>query len=146
MNSEVIGKLDKMVEKELHKIVEKGDITPVEVENATKAMCLLEKIKHYTEGSYEGEGYSQGYRSYPRYYESNSYARGRNPMNGRYVSRDDGMMANSNGYGPRNSGAYDWDYNQGMVENIENMRDQSRSGQERRMLDHWLDSAHAMTV
>lgn len=145
MNSEVIEKLDKMVEKELHKIVEKGDITPIEVDNATKAMCLLEKIKHYSEGDYE-DAYSQSYRGMPRYYD-NSYARGRSPMTGRYISRDNGMnsmMGNSNGYNMRGNGSYSWENDNGMMDNLENMRGQARSEQERRMLDHWIDNA--MTV
>lgn len=145
MNSEVIEKLDKLVEKELKAIVDKGDITPTEVDNAIKAVCLLHKVKHYEmdeeiEDEYE-DMYSQ--RPYYRDYGMNSYERGRSPMTGRYVSRD--RSGNNSNYWFRSSrNNYSQHGNDEMIRNLEMMRDQAKSEQERRMIDQWIDNA--MTV
>ena len=150
MKPEIIEKLDKMVEKELHKIVEKGDITPLEVENATKAVCLLEKIRMYMDYMDEDEGYSQMIS--PRIIPRNSYERGRNMRTGRYVSRDSngsytgyGMNGgNSNEYVMRGTGNYSRHGADDMVETLEMMRDNAASEQEKRMIDQWIENA--MTV
>ena len=72
---EVLDKLQKLVGKELDKIVAKGDINPAELEMATKAVCLMEKIKMVEDldsgSSYSRNSYRRG-RSYNNVYD-NSY-------------------------------------------------------------------------
>lgn len=72
----VLDKLNDLVEKELNKIVLKGDITPAELEIATKAVCLIEKIKMVAEYEAGGSYSSYNDRSYRRYrsYDSDDYA------------------------------------------------------------------------
>lgn len=56
---DVLMKLEALITKELNKIVAKGDITPTELEHATKAACLLEKLK-MLEGFDSGESFERG--------------------------------------------------------------------------------------
>lgn len=77
---DTLYKLEKLVTKELDKIVAKGDITPSELEVATKAVCLIEKIKMIDEKDMEpmydpeySRNYSEAYRSYRPYRSNNSY-------------------------------------------------------------------------
>ena len=65
---DVLMKLEALVNKELNKIVVKGDITPTELDLATKAACLLEKLK-MLEGFDSEESYSR--RSY---YDNRDYS------------------------------------------------------------------------
>ena len=44
-NNHVLNSLKESVESELRKIIKKDDMTPAELDSATKAVCLLEKIK-----------------------------------------------------------------------------------------------------
>lgn len=136
MNYELIEKLDKMVEKEVNKMVDKGDLTPADVENVTKAVCLLHKLRHEEEDAYmmdEAEGmYSQ--RRYPMAYGrgGNSYERGRSSVTGRYTSRNNG------GYGGYSQNGDD------LVSQLEMMRSRASSDQERRMIDQWMNNAMNM--
>lgn len=99
----VADELCDLVEKELKKIAQKSDLTPVEVKNATDAMCLLEKIeivKAMKQGIYERpeENYSmryapryssKSYRSYDRGYSGHS-------IHDRMISCLEGMMDQAN--------------------------------------------------
>lgn len=62
----ILDKLNDLVEKELNKIVSKGDITPAELEIATKAVCLIEKIKMIAELEYDDSYASYNNGSYRR--------------------------------------------------------------------------------
>lgn len=94
---DVLAKLEKLVEQEVDKIVAKGSISPNELEMASKAVCLIEKIKMIDEidSDYDYEGsYSRGYdRSYRR---GRSYdPRDRWPDRGRDYSMDRGYSGHS---------------------------------------------------
>ena len=80
---EMLERLEKNVVQGLSHVAAKKDISPMELEMAEKAMCLLEKIDSVRDGSY-----SEG--SYGRMSHNNSYRRGRNMNNGQYMSRDEG--------------------------------------------------------
>lgn len=136
MNYELIEKLDKMVDKELEKMVAKGDLTPTDVENVTKAVCLLHKLRHEDEdarmmdeeeGMYSQRKYGPMNLTFSR--TGNSYERGRSPMTGRYVSRNNG---------------YSQGGNEEMISQLEMMRSRANSEQERRMIDQWMNSAMNM--
>lgn len=105
-----------LLEKDIRSVVDKGDILPGDYECLSKAVDMVKDIKTVfameREGYFDTEGVSG--RMYPPVYwqnsndgkpgydMGNSYARGRSPMTGRYVSRDgdpmvklSNMMANS---------------------------------------------------
>lgn len=112
----VLEDMKELLEEQLKKINRKGDaITPQELDNAYKAVDILKDIEtiYAMRNANESESYGQSGASYGRYpyltgnsweYGMNgmepysrtgmdmsgdeSYARGRNPMNGRYMSRD----------------------------------------------------------
>ncbi len=75
MKEELYKELDDLqdlVAKEIKKINTKGDLTPVELKNATDAMCLLDKIqKIQNDGDYSNTNVS--------------YRRMRNMNTGRYM-------------------------------------------------------------
>lgn len=141
MNHELVEKLDKMVEKELAKMVEKNDLTSNDVENVTKAVCLLHKLRHETEDEMMMDN-EEGMYSQMRYYpmsfnfsrNGNSYERGRSSTTGRYMSRNNGYS--SNGYSQ--SG------NDELISQLEMMRNRAGNEQERRMIDQWINSAMNM--
>lgn len=149
IDQEMYEDLEKMVVKDLEKIIDKGDMTAADADSLTKGLCLLEKVKKHIMGdAMEEEEYSQRY--YPRY-PMNSYECGRSPQTGRYMSRDNG--SGMRGANSRNSYTINWaggrsrDYSQhgdDMIEHLEIMRDQAATEQERRMIDQWIESA--MTV
>ena len=105
-----LNKLEEMAYKELDKIVEK-ELTPQTLSLTKDLLCLLDyipKIKkeHFMDDGMMESGYGYGH---PRYYDIAAYdgysydngmseRRGRSPMTGRYVSRDDGRM--NSGYMP----------------------------------------------
>lgn len=146
----ILQELRESVEKELEKITKKNDITPAELENATKAVCLIEKIKMLEElDSYDGDAYSENsYRS-PRMrmsygeegmYADNSYRsphvrmsygdddmsyrRGRSMTTGRYMSRDDGYSGHS--------------IKDRMISKLENMMDEAKTEHERQTVNDWI--------
>lgn len=117
--------------KEIKKLNMKGDLTPVEIDNATKAVCLVEKIQKIERGEdYNDEGYSESGGHYPwmayggdgRYAVEGSYARGRSPMTGRYVSRT------GSSYDMEHSGHSIKDR---MIDRLETMMDDAKTEYER---------------
>lgn len=143
MKYELIEKLDKMIEKELTKMTEKGDLMPNDVENVTKAVCLLHKLRHENEDDMmeNGEGmYSQKYYPNPMSISfsrnGNSYERGRNSVTGRYMSRDNGYSYGDNGY---SQGRHD-----DLISQLEMLRSRAANEQERRMIDQWMNNAMNM--
>ena len=92
---DLMQELETLVKKEIRKIVQKGDLTPVELDNATKAVCLLRKIEGFEEGEYEdSNSYRMPYRESPdRPMYSNR--RTRSTRTGHYMSRDTGMSGHS---------------------------------------------------
>lgn len=114
-DEKALNKLEEVAYKELEKIVEK-DLTPQTLGLAKELLCVLKDIPevkgmHHMDDGMMESGYGYGH---PRYYDIAAYdgysydngmseRRGRSPMTGRYVSRDDGRMAG--GYSMNMSGA-----------------------------------------
>lgn len=122
-------KLDKTLEEledlvivELNKIIKKGDLTAVELKNATDAVCLLEKIANIQNGG-ENPNYSE--RTVSMHY--GGY---RNPMTGRYT----------NSYNRGYSGHSIQDR---MVDKLEHMMDEANSEYERNTIAEWIERLKA---
>lgn len=92
--NDTLMKLEEQIIRELQKVVDKGDISPSELEMSCKAVCLLKEI-----GEYEGMKSS---------YEGYSEMRGRDAMTGRYMSRGSGSI-------PYASGGYNHAYPSGTM-------------------------------
>lgn len=138
---EVLEKLDKLVSKELDKIVAKGDINPNELEMATKAVCLKEKIK-MVEQLTSGDSYSRG--SYAMNRRGRSYY-----GNGNYYGN--GGYDNYGGYDRDRS--YDYSVDRGysghsvkdrMIAQLEStMMDEAQSESERRTIESLISQLSA---
>lgn len=116
----VLDELNDLVTSELKKIVKKADMTPVELKNATDAVCLLEKIEKLQNGDMD-EGYSESY------YRGGSYRRGRSPRTGRYVSMDPYEGSSHHSIKDR------------VVDKLERMMDDAGSNYERDYLSGLID-------
>lgn len=144
----VFENLEDLVSDSLKELVKKGDLSPAELERAEKAVCLMEKLVKLKEGDYAEDGYSM--RSYNRGRYSNrsidympnsymmeypeSYARGRDPNTGRYVSRD---------YGYSGRRYYDMGYSGHSIEDravdcLEQMMDSAASDYERDVIKRYI--------
>lgn len=103
-DEKALNKLEDVAYKELDKIVEK-DLTPQSLGLAKELLCVLEYIPKVKSMHHMDDGMMEsGYGGHPRYYDIAAYdgysydngmseRRGRSPMTGRYVSRDDGRMS-----------------------------------------------------
>lgn len=125
-NTESLMRLYELLGQELKRIVDKGSISPAELENAYKAVCLMEKIDEMTgmDGGYSETGYS-----YDDYWRSGR--RGRSPVTGRYVSRNGRSMRGENG----NSGHSIKDR---MISRLEHMMDETDSDYERDEISSYI--------
>ena len=68
--------------REIRVLTQKPTLSPTEISAATDAVCLLMKIKKYEMGIGD-------------YDDEQSYARGRSPVTGRYISRDMGYSSHN---------------------------------------------------
>lgn len=103
-DEKALNKLEETAYKELDKIVEK-DLTPQTLSLAKDLLCVLKDIPEVKGMHHMDDGMMEsGYYPRPRYYDIAAYdgysydngmseRRGRSPMNGRYVSRENGMMS-----------------------------------------------------
>ena len=125
-----LDELSALIEKELKKLVDKGDLSPAELQAAKESVCLMEKIIGLEEGTYEQSfrmpmyaGRSYGYPD-RMMMDDYSYERGRSPRTGRFVSRDRGYSGHS--IGDR------------AVEKLESMMDNAGSDYEREVLEKYI--------
>lgn len=125
-NTESLMRLYELLGQELKRIVDKGSISPAELENAYKAVCLMEKIDEMTgmDGGYSETGYS-----YDDHWRSGR--RGRSPVTGRYISRNGRSMRGENG----NSGHSIKDR---MISRLEHMMDETDSDYERDEISSYI--------
>ena len=117
----IIDELEDLVVGEMKKMVKKGDLSAVELKNATDSACLLMKLEELQMGEFDDEGYSESYN------HGRSYRRGRSPRTGRYVSM--GM----------NDGVSRHSINDRIVSKLEHMMDESGSDYERSVIAGWID-------
>lgn len=149
MDVKELGKLKENVEEALRKIIAKGEnISAAELENAQKALCVIDAINMMEQGDMMGE-YSG--RAYHR------MSNGMYPMGGgasyRYSNERD-MSQDGGSYrrGSRNSYGGNGSYNGGSYENgysghdlrgrmldvMERMRDEAHNDHERQMMSEWI--------
>lgn len=108
--------LKEMVEDEIRRVVKKNDITPAELENLTKAVCLIEKLKMmenggYSQTGYNNEGMSNMYRNRSYRSDMDSYDRG------------------YSGHSIRDR----------MIAKLESMYDEAKTDHERQTVDEWIN-------
>lgn len=162
---DTMDKIRDSIEDAIRPILKKGEaMTPADLESLTKAVCVLEKIKHIEQGySYDDD--------FSRDDNGNSYRRGRSPVTGRFVSRDAGYQHDSGSYDYRDAGISNRAYHDGGASNtyhagttsrryydgnsthngysghsrndmtiyhIENLIDAAQTEQERQFLSEWL--------
>ncbi len=136
MKTEVLYDLEDMLCKELGDIAGKGSLS-IEgvdlVEKMTHAMKHISTVLAMEESGYSGDGSyaeerrnpGESYRSYRGSYGGYSGRRGRNPMTGRYMSRD-GMSRE--GYS-----------REGLKDELEQLMHQAGSEQEREALRRCME-------
>ena len=122
--NDVYKKGKELLEKEFEKIVEKGDVSPTELDRIYKVVDILKDIDEICEGEEMGyENMQSGRRSYMMPY--NSYTQSNRYNTGR-------SMNNGYGYGSsRNS----------TIDHLQSMINNARNDQERMMYQRWLDEA-----
>ncbi len=121
----VLENLEDSISTELEKMVKKGDLTPTEVQNATDAVCLLEKIRKFN-GEFDDEEDEYSERSdSPASYRRGSYARGRGR---RYANR----------YEHYEHGESRHSINDRIIDRLERMMDDAGSEYERGILAGWI--------
>ena len=127
-----MNSLKSTLEDALRSIAEKKNISPMDIETATKALCALEQIKVM-----EGSGYSE--RSYRRMRSHD----GSYDHEGSYG----GMNSRDRYFNPSHDNSRDGSYDDGysghsikdrMVAKLESMYDQAKSEHERQIVDEWI--------
>lgn len=125
---EVLNELERELVTELKKLTKKGDLNPVEVENANKAVCLLSKIKEY---KYDGMDNVEPSRSYSNNSWNNGYSRNRNSMRRSRMTSNMGMpYENANSY---------HSIKDRMIDKLESMMDEASSQYERDTIGDWIN-------
>ena len=128
-----LRELRETIEEEIKKIAKKNDITPAELENATKAVCLIEKIKMLErfdsyEDDYPESSYDAPYTHMPEHSMNSSYRRGRSMTTGRYMSRDNYDTGYS-GHSIRDR----------MISKLESMVDEAKNEHEKQVVMDWIN-------
>ena len=119
---DVLWDATRLARDEVEKIVQKGDLTPGELENIYKATCIAEKLTKIQD--MDGE---MSYGNYGRYGDY-SERRGRSPVTGRYISR--GM--NRGGYSGHS-------IEDRMIAALEDQYDNAHTDHERMLLQKEID-------
>lgn len=134
----VMTDLKHLLEEELRKIVQKNDISPTELENATKAVCLMQKVQELEEWPTDSE--MESYYSRHGYPMDRSYRRGRDAATGRYVSRDyrgpSAFDRMPHSYENEHSGHSVKDR---MIANLESMMDMEAGDYEKQTIREWIE-------
>ncbi|MBQ0088376.1 MAG: hypothetical protein KBT27_03465 [Prevotellaceae bacterium] len=134
---EKLMKLKAVILDELGAIADKSNLTPQELENAMKSVCLLREIEEYIGGEPNSDyGYSSSMGK-GNYWGEYSTARMRNPMNGRYISSQDSM------YGSRGQASYDSNYSghseDDLIRDLEMKLEHARTDRERQSIMDTID-------
>lgn len=129
----VLDDLKKLTKSELQKIVDKNEMSPTELKNAKEAVCLLKEIDEVEVGMIHDEDMS-GRDYHGSYYgDWRSERRGRNPMNGRYMSRrnryEDSYMGDRSGHSIKDR----------MVDKLESMMDEASSDYEQKEIHRMIE-------
>ena len=127
------------MEDALRSIAEKKNISPSDIETATKAMCALEQIKMMEGGS--ESSYRRGRRSYDGSYDG-SYEGSHLGYEG--TSNDGSMISRTGSHRRSHDGSYEQGYSghsikDRMVAKLEEMYDQAKTEHERQIVDEWIN-------
>jgi len=142
IDRELIEKCEKLLEKEMKKIVDKGDLTPAELDNLKKALCIADMLEGQSNGMYMDDPDMMSYgwniqRTHPYMDDMNGMSgrRGRSSVTGRYISR--GMdSSNTNGMNYGQSGHSIEDR---MIATLEQQMDNANSSYERQMIQEEIN-------
>ena len=138
-----LSRLKNSVEEALTPIIRKGEnLTPADLENATKAICLLESVKRIESMPQNEEGYSERmsnsnrpYRSYdmPPYYDG--YSSRRSNTFSPYCEE------NARRYydGRSNDNYSGHSIKDRMIDQLEKMFDEAKTEHERQVVQEWID-------
>ena len=125
--------LKELLQGELKKINKKGDLTPSELDNATKVMCLLESIEKYKSKYEMDEGRVEGYSS--RMYRPTGYGDAYGyPNNGGYSNNGSRRST-----GVRRGGYNGHSDNDSRIEMLEGMLAEAKTESERRTIMDFVD-------
>lgn len=128
-------KLETLIMRELDRLADKSELSPSELEVSSKAVCLLKEMKEYESMGTMDQMMSNAY-------SENSYMRGRNPMNGQYMSRSYGM--NSYDRMPMvNNGYSGHSIKDRMYMQMESMLGEAKTDEERRIIEEYLRKFNA---
>lgn len=122
MDKMMYERMHELLTREIDRILDKGDLTPNELDNMYKAICVMDKID-----SMMGMGGSSEMSYYGRSYDY-SGERGRSPMTGRYVSRDSSYMHGRSGHSIKDR----------MISRLEHMMDETDSDYERNEISGYI--------
>lgn len=143
IDRELIEKAEKLLEKEMKKIVDKGDLTPTELDNLKKALCIADMLEGQSSGMYmDDPDMSYGWniqRTRPYMDDMNGMSgrRGRSSVTGRYISRGmDQMNSSTNGMTYGQSGHSIEDR---MIASLEQQMDNASSSYERQMIQEEIN-------
>lgn len=129
---ESLCKFSTVAKKELDKIIQKGDLTPAELENVHKIAGIMEKIvcvqNQYDMGDSYGHGYGHVYDT------GYSEMRGRSPVTGRYISR--GMDGGYSGHSIEDR----------MIASLEQQMDNAKSDYERKAIEDEIKHIRMKTM
>ncbi len=122
--------LKSTLEDALRSIAEKKNISPMDIETATKALCALEQIKTMESGGGSSESSYRRRRSHDGSYRS-------------YEGGSNDSMSRDGSYRRSYDGSYDEGYSghsikDRMVAKLEDMYDQAKSEHERQIVDEWI--------
>lgn len=132
INENLLKEMDEfqsLIAKELKKINTKGELTPNDLKVGMDILCLIEKMEKVQNGEFDDGFSNDSYShngSYNRYYSHNgtSQRRGRSPMTGRFVSRDQGYSGHS--------------VHDRMIAALEELMDQAQSDYDREVITNGI--------
>ena len=143
--NEVLDRLQKQLEREIEQIVNRADMSPIELENAKMAVCLIKEIQEVKMGKAleEAGGYSNA--SYGAYSYRDSYRRGRDANTGRYISRayNDSYANNSRGGESYEYGYSGHSIKDRMIDRLEQMMDEAHTEYEKKTI---TDAIHQISM
>lgn len=148
LDMELIKNAEKVLEKEIKKIVDKGEaITPADLDNLKKSLCVLDMLNNYGSGMPMGDpensyGYSgawnmnirrvnenpYAYGMHPGMNDTDSYGRSRSPVTGRYIS-----------HGQTSMGYSGHSIEDRMIASLENQMDTATSDYERQKIQEEIN-------
>jgi hypothetical protein len=130
---EELNKTQELLTSEIMKLNQKDDLTPGELSSLKDAVCVMKdilKLDMMIEDVWD-DGEDDGYSEYSM--RRGSYARGRSPRTGRYVSREN-VSHRTPMRGVSGHSLHDR-----MAANLETMMDDATSDYERQQIGKWID-------